>query len=328
MKALVTGGSGFLGRYIVEQLLQQGHEVTILCRGHYPELLQMPVTLMQGSVTDLTAVNKAVRGQDMIFHVAAMVGYWGDYDDFYHTNVNGTKNVIHAAQLHGVKKLIYTSSPSVTMNNIDIHNGDESLPYPNQYHSYYSATKAIAEKAVLSAHNPTGLHTTAIRPHLILGPRDNHLLPRLLHKARNGQLKQIGWNNNKVGVTYVENAAHAHILAALSKNSGGKAYFINEPEPVTLWPWIRDVLSQLDVPPPKLTVPFFLAFSAGWVLEKVYGLLRIQKEPLVTRFIASELYRNHYFSIDRARNDFGYKPLIDFTQAQEKTLAYVRNQGL
>lgn len=324
MRALVTGGSGFLGRYIVEQLLQRGVNVTVLCRGHYPELTALPIRVEQGSVTDPDCVRNAMANQDWVFHVAAKVGYWGSYDDFYNTNVNGTQLIVKTAKALGVKKLIYTSSPSVTMNNIDIHNGNESLTYPKKYHSYYSATKAIAEQHVLAAHEANGLHTTAIRPHLILGPRDNHLLPRLLHKAQTGQLKQIGWHNNRVGVTYVENAAHAHILAALSDNTGGKAYFINEPEPVTLWPWLRDILKQLGAPPPRFTVPFTLAFGAGWFLETLYKILKIEKEPLVTRFIAAELYRNHYFSIERARRDFNYKPLFSIEEAQEKTLAYVK----
>lgn len=325
MKALVTGGGGFLGRYIAEQLLQRGYQVSVLCRGQYPELEQLGIQVLRGDVTNREDVDRAVSGNDIVFHVAAMVGYWGSYADYYNTNVNGTRHVIDSCRKHGVKKLVYTSSPSVTMNNVDIHNGTETLPYPNQYHSHYSATKAIAERAVLEAHQVDGLHTVAIRPHLIVGPRDNHLLPRLLQKANSGQLKQIGPGRNKVSLTYVENAAHAHIMAAESDNTGGKAYFINEPEPVVLWPWLKEILQKLGAQPPKRQVPFPLAFYAGWVLEKLYGLFKIQQEPLVTRFIASELYRNHYFSIERARQDFGYEPLYSFQQAEEKTLDAIRS---
>lgn len=327
MRSLVTGGGGFLGRYIVEQLLRSGDTVTVLCRGRYPELETMGVRIIRGSVTDKEAVNKAVTGQHRVFHVAAKVGYWGSYQDYYQTNVEGTRNLIESCKRHDVRKLIYTSSPSVTMNNIDIHNGNESLGYPGGYHTHYSATKAMAEQLVLQAHDASGLHTTAIRPHLVLGPRDNHLLPRLLEKANSRKLKQIGPGKNKVSVCYVENAAHAHILAAESGKTGGKAYFINEPEPVVLWPWIKTMLKQLGAPPPRRRVPFWLAFTAGWVLEQVYSLLRIQQEPMVTRFIAAELYRNHYFSIARAQKDFNYQPLYSFAEAQEKTLRYIRAGG-
>lgn len=323
MKALVTGGGGFLGRYIAEQLLQRGYQVSVLCRNAYPELSAQGIEVIQGDVTDSDSVARAVEYQDMVFHVAAKVGYWGRYQDYYDTNVKGTQHVIESCQKHRVRKLIYTSSPSVTMNNIDIFNGDETLPYPSKYYSNYSATKAIAEQMVLKAHKTDGLHTVAIRPHLIVGPRDNHLLPRLLEKANKGSLKQIGPGTNKVSVTYVENAAHAHILAAESNHSGGKAYFINEPVPVELWPWIKDILNRLGARQPTRKVSFIVAFNAGWALEKVYNVLNIEQEPLVTRFIASELYRNHYFSIERAKHDFNYKPLYSFEQAQEKTLSYI-----
>ncbi|RLT96879.1 NAD-dependent epimerase/dehydratase family protein [Ketobacter sp.] len=325
-KALVTGGGGFLGRYIAEQLQQRGYQVTVFCRGHYPDLEQAGIRVQRGDVTNPIQLENAIAGQDLVFHVAAKVGYWGDYQDYYAVNVQGTDHVIRACRQQGVKKLIYTSSPSVTMNNIDIHGGDEQLPYPKHYHSHYSATKAIAERKVLAAHNPRGLHTVAIRPHLILGPRDNHLLPRILQKAHSGRLKQIGPGRNKVSVTYVENAAHAHILAAESPNTGGNAYFINEPDPILLWPWLKQILEKLDAPPPRYRVPFALAFAAGWVLENLYRALRVKQEPLVTRFIASELYRNHYFSIEKARRDFGYEPLYSFTQAEAKTLEYVRGE--
>ena len=328
MKALVTGGGGFLGRYLVEQLVDRGYQVSVLCRGRYPELEAMDIDIIRGSVSDVETVDQAVANQDFVFHVAAKVGYWGSYEDYYHTNVVGTKNLLRACQTSGIKKLIYTSSPSVVMNNIDITNGDESLPYFDHYLSDYSATKAIAERLVLEANQPGKLQTLSIRPHLIVGPRDNHLLPRVVSKAKNGRLRQIGPGKNQVSICYVENAAHAHILAAESDNTGGKAYFINEPEPVTLWPWLCSILQRLGAPEPRIKVPFKVAFSAGWVLEKLYGALNIEQEPMVTRFLAAELYRNHTFSIQRAQQDFDYKPLLSFAEAEEKTLqSFMKSAG-
>ena len=325
MNVLVTGGGGFLGRYIVEQLAERGDRVRVLCRRYYAELATLGVEQVQGDVADMAAVDKAVQDMDKVFHVAAHVGFWGQWQDYYRTNVTGTQNVIDACIAHGVKKLIYTSSPSVTMCNRDIHNGDESLPYPDHFHSPYSATKAEAERRVLQANGRNGLVTTAIRPHLILGPRDNHLVPRLLDRARRGRLRQIGNGRNKVSVVYVENAAHAHLQAADSDSVGGKAYFINEPEPVVLWPWINTMLERLEIPRVKRKVPFRLAFLAGYVLELLHRLMPALGEPMVTRFLAAELYRNHYFSIDRARRDFDYQPLYSFDEAQQRTLDYLKS---
>ena len=324
MHVLVTGGGGFLGRYIVEQLCRRGDSVRVLCRGFYPELEALGAELVRGDVTVADDVSAAVADRDVVFHVAAMVGFWGQYDAFYHTNVGGTRNVIDACIAHGVRKLVYTSSPSVTMNNRDIVGGDETLGYPDDYLTHYSATKAEAERLVLAANGRNGLMTTAIRPHLILGPRDNHLVPRLLERAGKGRLRQIGPGLNKVGITYVENAASAHLQAADSDRVGGKAYFINEPEPVLLWPWINDMLKQLGMPPVRYRAPFALAYFAGFVLEGVHRLLPGLGEPMVTRFLAAELYRNHYFSIRRAQQDFDYRPLVSFDEAQRRTLEYLR----
>lgn len=326
MNVLVTGGGGFLGRYIVDQLVERGDRVRVLCRRFYPELEALGVEQIKGDVSDIHAVDNAVRDMERVFHVAAMVGFWGDHADYYRTNVIGTQNIIDACVAHGVRKLVYTSSPSVTMNNRDIHNGDETLPYPQDYHSHYSATKAEAERRVLAANGRNGLVTTAIRPHLILGPRDNHLIPRLLDKARRGRLRQIGNGLNRVSVVYVENAAWAHLLAADSDNVGGKAYFINEPEPVLLWPWINRMLEALGMQPVRRRVPFRLAYAAGLVLEWLHRRLPALGEPLVTRFLAAELFRNHYFTIARAQQDFGYVPLYSFAEAEEKTLAYLKSR--
>lgn len=326
MNVLVTGGGGFLGRYIVEQLVERGECVRVLCRQQYPELTALGVEQVSGDVADMTAVDKAVRDMDRVFHVAAKVGFWGSYRAYFRTNVIGTQNVIDACIAHGVKKLVYTSSPSVTMNDRDIHDGDESLPYPSHYYSPYSATKAEAERRVLQANGCGGVVTTAIRPHLILGPRDNHLIPRLLDKARRGRLRQIGDGRNKVSVVYVENAAYAHLQAADSDKVGGKAYFINEPEPLLLWPWINTLLESLELPRVQRKVPFRLAFLAGHALELLHRLIPALGEPMVTRFLAAELYRNHYFSIARAQQDFDYQPLYDFAEAQERTLAYLKSQ--
>lgn len=324
MRVLVTGGNGFLGRYIVEQLVRRGDRVRVLCRSECPDLVALGVEVQQGDVADLACLLRATRDMELVFHVAAKVGFWGRYEDFHRTNVIGTQNVIDACVQNDVRRLVYTSSPSVTMNNTDIHAGDESLPYQARYHSPYSATKAEAERRVLAANGRNGLLTTAIRPHLIVGPRDNHLIPRLLDKARRGRLRQIGPGTNRVGVLYVENAAHAHLLAAASDRVGGKAYFINEAEPLLLWPWINRLLGRLELKPARRAVPFLLAFYAGLVLEMLYRLLPLPGEPLVTRFLAAELYRNHYFSTARAEQDFGYRPLVSFAEAEARTLDWFR----
>ncbi len=325
MRALVTGGSGFLGRYLVELLVNNGVQVRTLNRNSSEALANIQVDQMLGDVADPAITEVATKGMDVVFHVASKVGYWGQYKDFYRANVDGTQNVINSCLANGVERLIYTSSPSVTMNNRDIFNGDESLPYADSYATHYSATKAEAERRVLAANGQKGLITTSLRPHLIIGPRDNHLIPRLVTKAMQGSLVQIGPGENKVSVCYVENAAYAHWQAAHSDNVGGKAYFINEPEPVILWQLINRLLDEVGIGAVKRKVPFKVAYGAGYILELVHTLIPSLGEPRVTRFLAAELYRNHYFNIARAQRDFDYQPPFTLAQAEQLTLAWMRD---
>jgi nucleoside-diphosphate-sugar epimerase len=331
VKALVTGGGGFLGRYVVEQLLDRGDSVTVFARGDYAELGQIGARLTRGDLQDPQAVQSACADIDTVFHVAARAGIWGMWESFYQPNVVGTQNVIAACRAQGVEKLIYTSSPSVVFDGVNNqpHNGcDESLPYPTRYENFYSQTKAIGEQMVIKA-NGADLLATSLRPHLIFGPRDSHLLPSVISRARVGQLVQVGDGSNKVDITYVEDAARAHLLAADALQPGspvaGSVYFISQDDPITLWPWINDLLTKLDVPPIKRRISLSVARAIGTVLEFFYRRFSIKGEPRLTRFVASELALSHYYDISRAKRDFGYQPQFSTAQALEKTLPFLQS---
>ena len=329
--ALVTGGGGFLGRHIVELLLDRGSRVTVFARGHYPELGRQGALLARGSLADLDALTQACRGVDIVYHVAAKAGLWGPWDEFYRANVTGTENVIAACRANGVPKLVYTSSPSVIFDGSDQRGIDETTPYPTHYESPYPETKAIGEQRVIEA-NGDGLLTTSLRPHLIFGPRDNHLLPSLLEKARQGRLPQVGDGTNKVDLTYVKDAARAHLLAADALAPGspvaGGIYFISQDEPVVLWPWIQDLLRQLDLPAVRIRIPLGIARAAGGLLVAAYRSLRLRGEPPLTPFLASELAQNHYYDVSAAKRDFGYTPQTTMAEATAKTVGWLRRQGI
>ncbi|HQE91485.1 MAG TPA: NAD-dependent epimerase/dehydratase family protein [Anaerolineae bacterium] len=337
MKALVTGGGGFLGRYIVEQLLARGETVTVFARGAYPELETLGARVVRGDLQDAGAVRRACAGMDVVFHVAAKAGMWGAWDDFYGTNVIGTQNVIAACRANGVPKLINTSSPSVIFDGTPQEGVDESYPYPAHYESPYPHTKAIAEQAVIAAHQGdtqgVPLLTVSLRPHLIIGPRDNHLLPGLLASARTGLLPQVGDGTNKVDLTDVEDAARAHLLAADALAPGspldgppghGRVYFISQDEPVVLWPWIRALLRELGLPEPRVRISLSVARAAGGLLETLHTVLRRPGEPRLTRFIASELAQSHYYDISAAQRDFGYAPQRTMAEVMARVAAWVK----
>ena len=327
--ALVTGGGGFLGGAIVRRLLAQGTRVRTLARGDYPALTRLGVEQIRGDLSDPSAVARAVAGCAVVFHVAAKAGLWGAYADYHRANVTGTENILAACREHRVPRLVYTSSPSVVFSGRDLENADESLPYPAHFLAPYPQTKALAEQRVLAANSPQ-LATVALRPHLIWGPGDNHLVPRILARGRAGQLRRIGHRPNLVDSIYLDNAADAHLLAAekLSPNSpvAGRAYFLSNGEPLPLWTLVNRILAAGDLPPVTRTIPAPVAYAAGVVLETLHRVLRLKSEPRMTRFLAHELSTAHWFNISAARRDLGYEPRVSIDEGLRRLATSLREQ--
>ena len=313
MRALVTGGGGFLGRAIIEQLLARGDHVRSFSRGAYPDLSRRGVEVLQGDIADAEAVLRAVQGSDVVFHVAAKAALWGSASDFYNANVVGTENVIRACQRMGIGRLVYTSSPSVVFDGRDMEGVDESVPYAKIYHAQYPRTKALAERQVLAA-NSSQLATVALRPHLLWGPHDTQLTKSILARGRAGTLTRIGRRDPLVDFTYVENAALAHVLASdklrPASNISGRPYFISQGTPVPLWSFINRLLEAGSLPPVQRVVSPRLAYAAAMLLEFVYQNLPLTGEPRLTRFLAKELCTAHWFNIDAARRDLNYSPTV------------------
>ena len=282
MKALVTGGGGFLGGVIVRQLLEEGYSVRSFSRGSYPLLEALGVESSRGDLAEAEAVREACQDCQIVFHVAAKAGIWGNKDAYYRANVTGTQNVLAACRALGISRLIYTSTPSVVFDGRNLEGVDERVPYAQDYKSAYPATKATAERMILAA-NDERLATVALRPHLIWGPGDTHLVPGILARGRAGRLRRIGKASNLVDFTYVENAAQAHLSAAarLSPGSGvaGRAFFISQGEPVPLWDFIDRILEAANLPAVTGVVSPRLAYAAGWLCEVLYGRLRLKGEP-------------------------------------------------
>jgi nucleoside-diphosphate-sugar epimerase len=210
----------------------------------------------------------------------------------------------------------------------DVEGGDESLPYPSRYQAHYPATKALAERLALAA-NSAELAVTALRPHLIWGPGDNHLVPRLIAKARAGRLRRIGTRPNLVDTVYVDNAARAHLLAAdrLAPGSAvaGRSYFISNGEPLPLWELVNRILAAADLPPVTRSIAPSLAVALGAVCEGLWGTLRLSGEPPMTRFVAHELASAHWFDLSAARRDFGYAPEVSIDEGLRRLRQWLQS---
>jgi len=312
MRALVTGATGFLGKHLVEELLAAGFQIRCLARTR-SEWQSPRVEFFPCDLRDAVRTRASCADVDIVFHAGAATGLWGHRKDYFETNVLGTRHIVEGCRAHRVPRLLYTSTPSVTFDGRPQENVDERVGYADRWLSYYAETKAIAEQEVLAA-NGDGLATCALRPHTIWGPGDRHLLPRIIARARTGRLRRIGEGENLIDMVYVEDAAHAHLLAAaaLSEKSrlAGEAYFISQGTPVNCWQWINEVLVLASLHPVKRSISLRSAYLAGWTFETVYRTLGLQKEPPLTRYLALLLGTSHYYDIRRARDDFGFAPRV------------------
>ncbi|MEJ2155624.1 MAG: NAD-dependent epimerase/dehydratase family protein [Desulfobacteraceae bacterium] len=325
-RVLVTGGGGFLGGAIVRHLVADGIRVRSFSRGQYAELEALGVEQIQGDLADENAVREACRDIESVFHVAAKPGIWGKYASYYGPNVIGTENVIQACRKCGVQRLIFTSSPSVVFDGGDMEGVDESVPYPASFHAAYPHTKALAEHLVLSAAKE-GLPAIALRPHLIWGPGDNHLVPRLLARAH--RLRRVGDGSNLVDTIYIDNAASAHLLAEkqLEKHPelSGRVYFISQDDPVPLWHMIDRILAAGGKPPVRRSISPRMALFAGTLCEAIYKVLRLSSDPPMTRFAAKELATSHWFNIQAAKTDLGYTAQISTEEGLRRLADWLKN---
>jgi 2-alkyl-3-oxoalkanoate reductase len=330
VKAFVTGGGGFLGGRIAQFLVERGDEVTSYSRARHAALEAIGVRCVQGDVADGRLVRDAMQGAEIVFHVAARTGVWGPAAAYERTNVLGTRTVVAAAQENGVRGLVHTSSPSVCFDGHDHVFASNDLPLATRFLCAYPRTKAHAEMIALGANGKSGVATCALRPHLVFGPGDPHLLPRVVARARAGKLRIVGDGTNQVSLTYVDNAARAHIVAAdglaIDAHHAGKAYFIAQEEPVVLWSWIAEVLERLSIEPPRRRVPARAAYLAGAAAEAAWLALDLRGEPPMTRFVALQLARTHTYDPRPAWRDFGYEERVKMTEATERTVAWLAAQ--
>ena len=321
MKILVTGGGGFLGSAICRQLLARGHEVIAYQRSASDELEKSGCQVVRGDITDASLLNSTTKGVDAVIHTAAKAGLSVRYDDFFRPNVTGTENIINACLKNKVPKLVFTSSPSVTHTDGDIEGGDESLPYAEHYSSPYPATKALAEQLVIAAHC-SELHTVSLRPHLIWGPGDNHLLPNLLKRASSGKLRLPG-PEKLIDTVYIDNAAEAHLLAlgkliTNPETVGGKTYFISNDEPMSQRQIIAGLLKAAGLEVDIQSISPTLAIAAGTVFETSWKLLHLKSEPPLTRWSAEHLSTAHWYDISAAKRDLGYVPRVSIAEGLKR----------
>ncbi|HET6593303.1 MAG TPA: NAD-dependent epimerase/dehydratase family protein [Xanthomonadales bacterium] len=320
MKILVTGGGGFLGTAICRQLAADGHELIAYQRSDANHLLGSGLGVVRGDICDASRLLEASRGCEAIVHTAGKAGVWGDSGEYHRVNVDGTANVLEACRQNGIRCLVHTSSPSIVHGGGDVSGADESLPIAAGFSAAYPASKAAAERLVMAA-NRSALLTTALRPHLIWGPGDPHILPRLAARVRGGSLALPG-PDKLVDTIFVENAARAHVQAleelAGQARCAGKPYFVTNNEPLPQGEIIRRLLAAIGIEVRIRAVPVGLAMTAGAICEFAWRVLRLKSEPPVTRFSVEQLSTAHWFDTRAAERDFGYRPSITIEEGLQR----------
>lgn len=325
-RIVVTGGSGFVGKALCRALLCEGFDVLSLSRRPVPDLEEEGVRSFLGDLAnERLPLEELLVGVHAVFHTAAQVQMWGPYEDFFRVNVLATRRLLDACERAGCEYFIFTSSPSVIAGDDDLRGVDERVPYPSRHRAWYPATKAQAEREVLARGKEAKLKTIALRPHLIFGPGDSHLLPTIIDRARTGRLPIVGRGTNRVDVTFIEDCVAAHLcaLSALEQNPSvsGEPFFISQGEPVSLWAFIDEVLARSGIGRLRKRVNERVAFWVALALERIYRLLPGQPEPPLTAFLVKEMSTEHFFDITNAREQLGFSPRYSVIEALDATFS-------
>ena len=330
---LITGGSGFLGSNLAKFLHKKSYKVITISRRINQQLLELGIQSDSSDIRDINSLEPYFKqGIDVIFHTAAIADISGKRKNFEQINIQGTKNLVELAKKYGVKYFINTSSPSVISTKKDIINGRESdLPYSSSYLADYPRTKAIAEQWV---HNQCDekFYAISLRPHIIWGIGDTHIIPRIIEIAKLKKMKKIGSKENIVDMCHIYNAVYAHYLAMkkltqnplLSKN----VYFVSDQNPVNLWQWINELLTQLNITPITSSVPYPIAYCTGMILELLYKLFPIKKPITMTRFAANQLATSHYFNPQKIQKDLGFYSQINPKIEKDTLIKHLLKQTL
>jgi len=358
---LVTGSSGLVGARLVEILLTR-HARRVLCfdiTPPSPQLLARFTTaasadasrfvifsgLVDGNLTEAASVEKAFRSEeriDVVYHMAALVGPFHDREMYMAVNYHGSMHILNQCQQRSVPRMVYSSSPSTRFTGDDVEGvREEELPIPKTFLALYAETKAYAEVQILAAcaktkddiENNNKTMTIAVAPHQVYGPHDRLFLPSLLETAASGKLRIFGPGNNKVSFCYVDNYCHGLICGADSMRTAaspslGKFYIITDGGEENFWKFLDEAIVGMGFPPLKdkfhlptgllMAIAYFCNFL-GWVLKRKFKL---------NPFTVKMLVIHRYFSIENAKRDLGYRPLVETEEAWPLTIDWFRKNWL
>ena len=325
-RVLVTGATGFLGKYLVEELINNGYEV--VAQGRKENILnnlkeQYKVNILKCSLNEIKNIDMNI---DCVIHAAALSTVWGKWQDFYDSNVLGTENVIKFCLKNNVKRLIYVSSPSIYSAKFDRFNIKEEDFDKNNKLNFYIKSKILAENLINKIDNQK-LETVIIRPRGLFGIGDTSLVPRLINANSKIGIPLFNDGKNVVDITCVENVAYSLRLAMEKEEANGNIYNITNGDPTEFKNILDKLFTELGERANYRKMNINLMYFVASVIELFYKLFRIYKEPMITKYTIATLGYSQSLNIEKAKKDLDYNPKITLEEGIKKYAEHERKKN-
>jgi nucleoside-diphosphate-sugar epimerase len=334
MKVLVTGAGGFIGGYLLEKLLAAGHQVRGLALDEADAVRIRragDVEVVFGDVRDIEPLRTAAQGIDAVFHAAARVSDWGTWPQFEAVTVGGTQNMLQAAAEAGVGRFLLFSSTAVCPRLApSAPPMDETAPYagPDNPWGFYGRSKILAEQEALRYQSEGRLGVTIIRPVSIYGPGDHTFFPRIIRYLRRPTAAWVGGHDPFVPFLYVTDAAEGVLAAGTSEKAVGQVYILGPDPEFRIREFIAAICRELDIRPPRFSVPYAVASALANLSEGWARLIRAREPPLLTRVSVFLLSQDQRFDVSKARRDLGWRSQVSMEEGVRLTAEWARQEGL
>lgn len=316
-RVLVTGAYGFLGKYVIDELVENNYKVLAFGRNKakMQQLKKKNVDIFIGDFCNKDDALKATENVDYVIHCGALSTVWGKREDFINTNVNGTMNLVEGCRKNKVKRFVYVSSPSIYAGKLDRTNIKENDYDENNKLNYYIESKILAEKELDKNRD---VNWVIIRPRGLFGVGDTSIIPRLIRVNSKIGLPLFNKGKNYVDMTCVENVAHALRLCLESEKVVGNIYNITNGEPQCFKDLLEELFDKLGVKPKYMFININVIYFISCLIELFYKTFRIYKEPMLTKYNVCTLGYSQTLDITKAKKDLKYKPIITLSEGIEK----------
>ena len=320
---LVLGSTGFIGRRLAEILSDRGENVRAIVRrgSDRSHLDSIGVDVREGSLDDLESLRSAMQGVKRVYNCAGLSTDWAPWEMFHASNVKGVENLLAAAEeAGGVERLLHLSTSDVY--GYPTKACDESTQ-PRDIGLPYNKSKVLGEEVVRNFVQRGRLPITLFRPVTVFGPRSKDWVLEMSRVLLKKQMVMFDGGKSHAGLIYVDNLVEAMIAAAQSPNTVGQSYNMRDSGDQTWRDYVGGLCMGLGAPGPKISIPSRLALGVAKASEVVYGGLKMQSRPLMTRHSVFLLSRDQGFPIEKARRDFNFTPAVSYEYGLENTLSWL-----